>query len=172
MSAKPVRTQIFAKTRPFDGLRHAIRTILTVGLLFAVFGAVLTETIAIVWTRALPSWPVHLIALAAALICGYAAAMTIALRETIHGIVSSLEIITKELERLASRTLHDAETLIHRAEDEVSPRPPMVTPDQLRLPGALSSRVVDGMLSGFEEAHPERQGVTPTRVSEGLPAGV
>jgi hypothetical protein len=37
----------------------------------------------------------------------------VALRETVRGIVSSLERITAELEKLASHTLHDAEALLH-----------------------------------------------------------
>jgi hypothetical protein len=93
------------------------------GLLFALLGALLTETIAIVSARALPSIPTHWIALAIGLLMGYAAVVTVALRETVRGIVSSLERITEELEKLASHTLHNAETLLHLTDDETSNQP-------------------------------------------------
>jgi hypothetical protein len=86
------------------------------GLLFALLGGVLTETIAIVWTRTMPPTPVHWIAVVVALLVGYAAVVTVILRETVRGIVSSLEHITAELEQLASHTLHDAEALLHRVD--------------------------------------------------------
>jgi hypothetical protein len=93
------------------------------GLLFALLGALFTETIAIISARTLPSAPTHWIALAIGLLMGYAAVVTVALRETVRGIVSSLERITEELEKLASHTLHNAETLLHLTDDEASNQP-------------------------------------------------
>jgi hypothetical protein len=93
------------------------------GLLFGLLGALLVETIAIVSAHTLPSGPTHWIALAIALLMGYAAIVTVALRETVRGIVSSLERITEELEKLASHTLHNAETLLHLTDDEASNQP-------------------------------------------------
>lgn len=145
-----------ARSRPFDGVRHALRAILTTGLLFALLGAALAETIAIVWTRTLPTLPVHLIALAVALLAGYAAVVTIALRETFHGIVSSLELITREIEKLTSRTLHDAETLIYRADVEASQHAHTIPAERHALASAPSSFLVDGMLGGIEQAPPAR----------------
>jgi hypothetical protein len=110
------RSSAIISTLPFDGVRHALRLMLVEGLLFALLGGFLTETIAIVWTRALPPTPVHWIAVAVALLVGYAAVVTVILRETVRGIVSSLEHITAELERLASHTMHDAESLLHRVD--------------------------------------------------------
>ena len=110
------RPRAIMSSLPFDGVRHAIRLIFVEGILFALLGAFLTETIAIVWTRAMPPTPIHWIAVAVGLLVGYAAIVTVILRETVRGIVSSLEHITAELERLASHTLHDAEALLHRVD--------------------------------------------------------
>jgi hypothetical protein len=110
------RSRAIMRSLPFDGVRHALHLMLLEGVLFALLGGFLTETIAIVWTRAMPPTPVHWIAVAVALLVGYAAVVTVILRETVRGIVSSLEQITAELERLASHTLHDAESLLHRVD--------------------------------------------------------
>jgi hypothetical protein len=107
------RPSAVMRSLPFDGVRHALRLMLVEGVLFALLGAFLTETSAIVWTRALPPTPVHWIAVVVGLLVGYAAVVTVVLRETVRGIVSSLEHITAELERLASHTLRDAESLLH-----------------------------------------------------------
>jgi hypothetical protein len=122
------RTTSFSYRRPtrhvpFDGVRHALGRMLIQGILFALLGALLTETIAIVSARTLPSAPTHWIALAIALLTGYAAVVTVALGETVRGIVSSLERITEELEKLASHTLHNAEALLHLTDDEASNQP-------------------------------------------------
>jgi hypothetical protein len=101
---------------PCDGVRHALRHMLVEGVLFALLGGFLTETIAIIWTRTMPPTPVHWIAVAVGLLAGYAAVITVILRETVRGIVASLEHITAELEGLASHTLHDAESLLHRVD--------------------------------------------------------
>lgn len=160
-----------ARSRPFDGMRHALRAILTTGLLFALLGAALTETVAIVWARALPTLPVHLIALAVALLAGYAAVVTIALRETFHGIVSSLELITREIEKLASRTLHDAETLVYRANAETSQHAHTVSTERHMLAGAPSSTLVDGMLGGIEQTPPVQSDKLTASPSTVVPAG-
>jgi hypothetical protein len=110
------RPSAIISSLPFDGVRHALRHMFVEGVLFALLGAFLTETIAIVWTREMPPTPIHWIAVAVALLVGYAAVVTVILRETVRGIVSSLEHITAELERLASHTLHDAEALLHRVD--------------------------------------------------------
>jgi hypothetical protein len=108
----------YPRHSPFDGVRHALGRILIQGLIFALLGALLTETIAIVSARALPSAPTHWIALAIGLLTGYAAIITVALLETMRGIVSGLEQITAQLEKLASHTLHDAEALLHVSDGE------------------------------------------------------
>lgn len=172
MNTTPVRTRLIARSRPFDGIRHALRAMLTSGLLFALLGAALTETIAIAWTRTLPTLPIHLTALAIALLAGYAAVVTVALRETLHGIVSSLELITREIEKLTSRTLHDAETLIYRTDADASQHAQTIPPARRAIASTPSTMLVDGMLGGIEETPPVREERQAAPTSTAVPAGM
>lgn len=95
-------------------IRHAVRNILVVGLGFVVVGVILTEAAGILLTRAWPTANVHLAAAAVGLLLGYSAAITAALRETMHGMLSSLssvERIVTEIEHAGARVTHEVEVL-------------------------------------------------------------
>jgi hypothetical protein len=130
-------------------VRHALGRILTQGILFALLGALLVETIATISARTLPSTPTHLIALGIALLMGYAAFVTVALRETVRGIVSSLESITAELEKLVSHTFHDAEALLHLSDSGAARQPAhgVQIPRQL-IASSESSILLGDLLAG------------------------
>jgi hypothetical protein len=150
MKAQHILTSshLSARHLPFDGLRHALGRMLTQGILFALLAALLTETVAIVSARTWPSAPTHWIALLIGLLMGYAAIVTVALLETVRGIVSSLERFTEELEKLASHTLHDAEALLHLSDREVQSQPvPSVTVTRKVMDSGESSIILGDLLT-------------------------
>jgi hypothetical protein len=157
------RPRAIMSSLPFDGVRHALRLMLVEGVLFALLGAFLTETIAIVWTRAMPPTPVHWIAVAVGLLVGYAAVVTVILREAVRGIVSSLEHITAELERLASHTMHDAEALLHRVDgpetDGGTPPIQAVATARAGVPGDAPMLLGDLLVEGTEPTAQRSAGV-------------
>lgn len=100
--------------------RHSLRDIALALLIGIVFGAALTEAVAAALTRAWPTLNVHLAALAIGLLLGYAAAVTMALRETIRGVASSLVAIGEEIEHLGSRVTHEFEERIGHTDNAVA----------------------------------------------------
>jgi hypothetical protein len=132
----------------------------TQGILFALLGALLVETIATFSARTLPSTPTHLIALGIALLIGYATVVTVALRETVRGIVSSLERITAELEKLVSHTFHDAEALLHLSDSETPSQPA----HSVKIPRQLVASSEPGILLGDLLADDQSDSRVPSRL--------
>lgn len=89
--------------------RHAMKDIALAGVMGFALGAIVTEAVGAILMRAWPTLTVHLAAAAIGLLLGYAAAVTLALRDTIRGVVGTLEHIATEIEHLGSRITHEVE---------------------------------------------------------------
>jgi hypothetical protein len=101
-----VRTAVF----------HWLRTMVLMGLVFAAIGAAVTEAIGAALARSWPPAPAHVAAAVIGLALGYAAAVTVALRATLGGVVGSLEWIAGQIEEMANRVVRDAEALLPRSD--------------------------------------------------------
>jgi hypothetical protein len=104
-------------------IRYAVGTILLTGLIFVVFGVLLIEAMSIVLTRTLPTIYVHLVAAAIGLLLGYAAAVTVALREVVRGVMGTLERIVTEIEHAGTQLAHSVETFSSAASSNYSDTP-------------------------------------------------
>lgn len=101
-------------------IRYAVGNILLTGLVFVVFGVLLTESMSIVLTRTLPTGYVHIAAAAVGLLLGYAAAVTVALREVVRGVIGSIERIVTEVEHVGAQLAHTVESLSNGSGDHHS----------------------------------------------------
>lgn len=91
-------------------IRYDVGNILLTGLVFLVFGVLLTESMSIVLTRTLPAVNVHIAAAAIGLLFGYAAAVTVALWEVVRGLIGSVERIVTEIEHAGAQLNHSIES--------------------------------------------------------------
>lgn len=117
-------------------IRYAVGTILLTGLIFVVFGVLLIEAMSIVLTRTLPTIYVHLVAAAIGLLLGYAAAVTVALREVVRGVMGTLERIVTEIEHAGAQLAHSMEAFSGAASGNYSDTPHSTHSDS---PGDRSS---------------------------------
>lgn len=125
-------------------LRHAVRNILVAGLGFVVVGVILTEAASTLLAHAWPTINVHLVAAVVGLLLGYAAAVTVALRETVRGVLSSLERVVAEFEHAGARLTHDIAELADQPGVRYTGRSSTGTAATPAAPAASTSRYPGG----------------------------
>lgn len=127
-------------------IRYAVGTVLLVGLIFVVFGVLLIEAMSIVLTRTLPTPYVHLMAAAIGLLLGYAAAVTVALREVVRGVVGTLERIVTEIEHAGAQLAHSVEAFSSTPSGNYSDTPHST---QSNLRGDMSPPRANGLATAL-----------------------
>jgi hypothetical protein len=104
-----------------QAIGHAVQTVFVQGLVCAVIAAAVTEAIGAYFTRSLPTVPTHVAAVALALALGYAAAVTAAFRALVGSLGASVDWVVYEIEQVAGRVVHEAESVSHQAGGAPSP---------------------------------------------------
>lgn len=100
-------------------MRRAFIAIALTGLIVAVIAAVATEVVSAILNGKFPPSPTtHLAAAAIAIAFGYAAAMTVAVAEILHGMIVAIELLVQESEKLAGEAVKEGGVLARRAEEE------------------------------------------------------
>jgi hypothetical protein len=139
----------------FGHLRHAIfgavRGVVLAGLAFAALGAIGTEAVGAYLAQGVPTTGTHIAAVALALILGYAAALTVAFRALLGGIIHGMEWVVGEIEHLAGGVVRDAESVLHLPGGERGGRAGTTTATRGaggRSSGGLTGGVVGGVPDG------------------------
>jgi len=108
----------------FDAVRHVLGEVLRAGLIAAVVGLALAELAGGIIDGRWPGRPfVHVIAVAFALVLGYAVAMTVAFFEGVRGIVSTATQIEGEIEGVIRGTVDASSARIMDVVDSIEHRP-------------------------------------------------
>jgi hypothetical protein len=130
-------------------LTRALRDVVVVGLIVAVLAAAATEAAGAVLTGSLPTLPTHVAAVAVGLSLGYAAAVTVAFRALLGGIIEAMEWVVAEVERLAGGVIREAETVLRPSERSASPSTPLVAA-RAGTSGSTAG-LSGGMIGGIED---------------------
>jgi hypothetical protein len=139
-------------------LGDALRAVLLFGLGFALAGALAAEALGAYVARGWPLWPAHVAAVAMGVTLGYAAAVTVALRAVLVGVVKSVEWTLAEVEGVADRVVHEVETLTHATEPARGEHHSAL-PARRGAPSWGADGMAGGVLAGVE--HDEGGRVAP-----------
>ncbi len=91
------------------------RAMVFAGLLSGIIAAILVEAFAAIVKGSLTAAPdvqTHVYAVAFALVCAYAAVITVILRGVIATLVDSIEWVADEVQKLTEGIVHQAETVL------------------------------------------------------------